>query len=123
MPCSMSLLFFSPFTFRDGYVQINAAAEVIYDSVDPNANIIFGSLIDESMQGEVAITVIATGFPASLNEPLSGSASTVSGSSAKVTVAAPRTPSIAAVVEKPQPDIDVSCNSLYLFVGCHSIYS
>ena len=41
--------------------QINAAAEVIYEAVDPNANIIFGSLVDPSMNGEVAITVIATG--------------------------------------------------------------
>jgi hypothetical protein len=31
--------------------------------VDPNANIIFGALVDESMEGEIAITVIATGFP------------------------------------------------------------
>jgi cell division protein FtsZ len=43
--------------------QINAAAEVIYEAVDPNANIIFGALVDESMNGEIAITVIATGFP------------------------------------------------------------
>lgn len=43
--------------------EINAAAEVIYEAVDENANIIFGALIDESMTGEVAITVIATGFP------------------------------------------------------------
>jgi len=42
-------------------LQINAAAEVIYEAVDPNANIIFGSLVDPSMNGEVAITVIATG--------------------------------------------------------------
>jgi cell division protein FtsZ len=43
--------------------EINAAAEVIYGTVDENANIIFGALVDESMEGEVAITVIATGFP------------------------------------------------------------
>jgi cell division protein FtsZ len=41
--------------------QINAAAEVIYEAVDPNANIIFGSLVDPTMNGQVAITVIATG--------------------------------------------------------------
>jgi len=34
---------------------------VIYEAVDPNANIIFGALIDPTMNGEVAITVIATG--------------------------------------------------------------
>ena len=43
-------------------VQINKAAEVIYERMDPNANIIFGALVDESMHGQVAITVIATGF-------------------------------------------------------------
>lgn len=43
--------------------EINAAAEVIYEAVDPNANIIFGALVDDAMtNGEMAITVIATGF-------------------------------------------------------------
>jgi cell division protein FtsZ len=42
--------------------EVNAAAEIIYEGVDPNANIIFGAVIDERMQGEVRITVIATGF-------------------------------------------------------------
>ncbi|CUR35914.1 Cell division protein FtsZ [Planktothrix tepida PCC 9214] len=42
--------------------EVNAAAETIYEVVDPNANIIFGAVIDERMQGEVKITVIATGF-------------------------------------------------------------
>lgn len=43
--------------------EINSAAEIIYDAVDPNANIIFGSIVDDNMNDEVAITVIATGFP------------------------------------------------------------
>ncbi len=42
--------------------EVNTAAETIYDIVDPNANIIFGAVIDEQMQGEIRITVIATGF-------------------------------------------------------------
>ena len=42
--------------------EVNAAAEIIYEGVDPNANIIFGAVIDDRMQGEVRITVIATGF-------------------------------------------------------------
>lgn len=42
--------------------EVNAAAEIIYEGVDPNANIIFGAVLDERMQGEVRITVIATGF-------------------------------------------------------------
>ncbi len=42
--------------------EVNAAAEIIYEVVDPNANIIFGAVIDEKMANEVRITVIATGF-------------------------------------------------------------
>ena len=51
--------------------EVTAAAEVIYDVVDPNANIIFGAVLDERMQGEVTLTVIATGFAtnASSSEP------------------------------------------------------
>ncbi|NCQ40326.1 MAG: cell division protein FtsZ, partial [Cyanobacteria bacterium] len=37
--------------------EVNTAAETIYEIVDPNANIIFGAVIDEKMQGEVRITV------------------------------------------------------------------
>jgi len=44
--------------------EINEAASVIYNAVDPEANIIFGSVIDEKLQGDVMITVIATGFRA-----------------------------------------------------------
>ncbi|MGF1513199.1 MAG: cell division protein FtsZ [Elainellaceae cyanobacterium] len=44
--------------------EVNAAAEIIYEAVDPNANIIFGAVIDDRLQGEVRITVIATGFTA-----------------------------------------------------------
>ncbi len=42
--------------------EVNAAAEIIYEVVDPNANIIFGAVIDDRLQGEIKITVIATGF-------------------------------------------------------------
>lgn len=42
--------------------EVNAAAEVIYDLVDPSANLIFGAVIDPSLSGQVSITLIATGF-------------------------------------------------------------
>ncbi len=42
--------------------EVTAAAEIIAEAVDPEANIIFGTVQDERMQGEVRITVIATGF-------------------------------------------------------------
>jgi len=42
--------------------EVHEAADVIYNSVEPNANILFGSVIDESLKDEIRITVIATGF-------------------------------------------------------------
>jgi cell division protein FtsZ len=42
--------------------EVNEAAEVITSSIDNNAKVIFGAVIDESMEDEVKITVIATGF-------------------------------------------------------------
>jgi cell division protein FtsZ len=45
-----------------GLHEINAAAQVIQDVVDPNAEIIFGTAIDPSLGDEVQITLIATGF-------------------------------------------------------------
>lgn len=49
--------------------EVNAAAETIYEVVDPNANIIFGAVIDDRLQGEVRITVIATGFAGDIPAP------------------------------------------------------
>jgi cell division protein FtsZ len=53
--------------------EINAAAEVIYEAVDPNANIIFGALVDDNMENEISITVVATGFTQPGETPLIGS--------------------------------------------------
>lgn len=42
--------------------EVDLAAQLIADAVDPNANIIFGATIDESIKDEIIITIIATGF-------------------------------------------------------------
>lgn len=42
--------------------EIDEAARVITEAADPEANVIFGAVVDEAMQGEIKITVIATGF-------------------------------------------------------------
>lgn len=44
--------------------EINAAAEAITSAADPDANIIFGATINPELQGEMIITVVATGFDA-----------------------------------------------------------
>jgi cell division protein FtsZ len=41
---------------------MTTASEVIYDVVDPDANIIVGAVVDERLEGEIHVTVIATGF-------------------------------------------------------------
>lgn len=48
-----------------GMHEINAAAEAITAAADPEASIIFGATIDPKLEGEVIITVVATGFDAS----------------------------------------------------------
>lgn len=45
-----------------GLFEVNEAAEIIAQAADPEANIIFGAVIDERLQDEVRVTVIATGF-------------------------------------------------------------
>ena len=45
-----------------GIQEISAAADVVANAVDPEANIIFGTVVDESLGDQVRITVIATGF-------------------------------------------------------------
>ncbi|MFQ6081735.1 MAG: cell division protein FtsZ [Candidatus Aminicenantia bacterium] len=48
--------------------EISKAAELIYNYAHPEANIIFGTVIDENLKGKVKITVIATGFERSASE-------------------------------------------------------
>ncbi|WP_194190256.1 cell division protein FtsZ [Clostridium chrysemydis] len=45
-----------------GALEVYEAADVVRESVDADANIIFGAVIDENLNDEIRITVIATGF-------------------------------------------------------------
>jgi len=45
-----------------GLFEVNEAAEIVKEAAAPNANIIFGAVIDEAQGDEVRVTVIATGF-------------------------------------------------------------
>jgi cell division protein FtsZ len=45
-----------------GLFEVNEAAEIVREAAAPNANIIFGAVIDENQGDEVRVTVIATGF-------------------------------------------------------------
>ena len=48
-----------------GLFEINEAASLVQDAAHPDANIIFGTVIDDSLGDEVRVTVIAAGFEAS----------------------------------------------------------
>ncbi len=56
-----------------GLYEINEAASLVYELVNPDANIILGSVIDPSLGDELVITVIATGFETQqkVEEPIS----------------------------------------------------
>ncbi len=43
-------------------VEVSEAAQVVSDAADPDANIIFGATIDHGLEGQVWVTVVATGF-------------------------------------------------------------
>ncbi len=47
-----------------GLLEVNEAAEIIREVTDPDVHIIFGAAIDESLEDELVVTVIATGFEA-----------------------------------------------------------
>ena len=52
-----------------GIFEVNEAADLIRESVDSDANIIFGAGIDDSLSDEIKITVIATGFDTTNKQP------------------------------------------------------
>jgi cell division protein FtsZ len=86
--------------------EVNAAAEIIYEAVDPNANIIFGAVIDDRLQGEVRITVIATGFAADVQAPPASTTTRVSP--LKRSVNPPTiTPTPAPPNDRTKPGLDI----------------
>ena len=77
---------------------VNEAAEVIGQMVDPEANIIFGAAIDETLQDEVHITIIATGFD--------GHKAAASAPIARPAAAPERAPVAAKTIEFPVKNFD-----------------
>ncbi len=51
-----------------GLFEVNEAADIVAEAADPDANIIFGAVIDENLKDEVRVTVIATGFDHRVSE-------------------------------------------------------
>jgi cell division protein FtsZ len=80
-----------------GALEVYDAADVVREAVDPDANIIVGAVIDETLTEEIRITVIATGFESENN--------TVSMNS--VVEAPKKQPVQETVKEEPEAAVDV----------------
>mmetsp|Transcript_64103 Transcript_64103/g.202805 ORF Transcript_64103/g.202805 Transcript_64103/m.202805 type:complete len:139 (-) Transcript_64103:2-418(-) len=50
--------------------EVNTVSEVVTGLADPSANVIFGAVIDDRYEGEVHVTIIATGFSQSFQQTL-----------------------------------------------------
>ncbi len=91
---------------------IYRAADIIREEADPDANIIWGVVLDDELEDELRITIIATGFPENqkssalksnkTNKNLSGSAYTFKASAYDAPVT--KTPEPAPVEKKPVQD-------------------
>ena len=97
-----------------GLHEVNTAAEIVQRSADPEANIIFGAVIDESIDEDIIITVIATGFEMD-NKPTFGGTTTVGAAVAGMNNNIPQTKpweqKAASVPAKPEAvnpnDLDI----------------
>lgn len=91
--------------------EINTAAETITAAADPDANIIFGATINPELEGEIIITVVATGFDASYFSNRAANAA-VAFTSNEVPTPAPITHSTDTKSEDvPMDDINMELDS------------
>ena len=88
-----------------GLFEINEAARLVQEAAHPEANIIFGAVIDDSLGDEVRVTVIAAGFdePDVTSKPMSAPAVSKPAVSRAAEPAAPAAPAAPAVVPQAAP--------------------
>jgi cell division protein FtsZ len=87
-----------------GLFEINEAASLVQDAAHQDANIIFGTVIDDSLGDEVRVTVIAAGFDAS--GP--GRKPIVGGSDASTTIASGKHGKVSTSLFEPADAVSVS---------------
>ncbi|MBI3212412.1 MAG: cell division protein FtsZ [Mycobacterium sp.] len=94
-----------------GLFEINEAASLVQDSAHPDANIIFGTVIDDSLGDEVRVTVIAAGFEAGSTgrKPVVGGATAGAGP----VIASARAGSVGAVTSSVFDPADVASTPLH----------
>ncbi len=86
-----------------GMYEIEEASKAITEAADEDANIIFGATIDEAMQGEIKITVIATGFDAEEKRPIRKLTSPASANLSRQPQMAPTQTGFGHYVNQPSP--------------------
>jgi cell division protein FtsZ len=90
-----------------GLFEINEAARLVQEAAHPEANIIFGAVIDDALGDEVRVTVIAAGFdgggPVRRNDDRA--LGQIAGSTQRQTPAAPATPPARPVTQPVQPPV------------------
>ena len=72
--------------------EVDAAANRIREEVDPNANIIFGSTFNETMQGQMRVSVVATGIASEADRQRAAAAAAAASEPAPVAERAPASP-------------------------------
>ncbi|BAU14442.1 cell division protein FtsZ [Leptolyngbya sp. NIES-3755] len=89
--------------------EVSQAADIIYEAVDPNANIIFGAVIDDRLQGEIRITVIATGFTQEIQPQASTKGATIPQPKARSISAPPvsQPPATPDSTQQKPPGLDI----------------
>jgi cell division protein FtsZ len=97
-----------------GLFEINEAASLVQDAAHPEANIIFGTVIDDSLGDEVRVTVIAAGFDTSgpSRKPVVGTPSQAiaSGRAGKVATS--------SIFDTPDPaDLPLHTNGATVSIG------
>lgn len=50
--------------------EVNEVSQVVSSLADPSANVIFGAVVDDAYEGELHVTIVATGFPPSFEDAL-----------------------------------------------------
>ncbi|GAA3743157.1 cell division protein FtsZ [Salinactinospora qingdaonensis] len=93
-----------------GLFEINEAAQLVANSAAPEANIIFGAVIDDALGDEVRVTVIAAGFdePATETVPPPHVSATAPTSPPAAQPSAPQTPPRAERPVQPAPEVPAS---------------
>jgi cell division protein FtsZ len=94
--------------------EINAAAETITAAADPSANVIFGATINDDIEGEVIVTVVATGFDASYFGRSTKQVSTTAATQSTVTsheTEVKRQEDYTAVADAEMNDVDMDLDN------------